>query len=76
MEITSSTMPFCDPETVKCHLGGEAETTSFDTGRLKLTVPHSNHLPDKLDKFEMQKKNLEVNGNSVSNITLDQVFMK
>lgn len=74
--MTLSTEPWCDPENVRSHLDTQTEVISDDHGKMVLSIPYNDDLPDTLDKIEAQKKELGITGMSVSIITLEKVFLK
>ncbi|XP_033219462.1 retinal-specific phospholipid-transporting ATPase ABCA4-like isoform X2 [Belonocnema kinseyi] len=76
IEVTLSTEDKYDLEKIRNQFTGESELINFDGGKIVLSIPYTDHLPDDLDKIESSKKKLGVNGISVSLITLEQVFLK
>ncbi|XP_058807201.1 ATP-binding cassette sub-family A member 17-like [Phymastichus coffea] len=76
IEVTLSTEPWCDPENVRSKLETPCEVLSDDRGKMVLSIPYNNNLPDTLDTIEEKKKELGITGMSVSIITLEKVFPK
>lgn len=76
IEVTLSTEDEYDLEKIRNQFTGESELINFDGGKIVLSIPYTDHLPDDLDNIEERKKELGVNGISVSLITLEQVFLK
>ncbi|XP_012538072.1 phospholipid-transporting ATPase ABCA1 [Monomorium pharaonis] len=76
IEVTLSTKSWCVPEKVISKFDERTQQLSIDSEKIVLNVPHTDSLPQSLDKVESEKKNLGVTGISVSLITLEQVFLK
>ena len=74
--MTLSTDKGYDLEKIRNQLSEGSQLINLDGGKMVLSVPYTSQLPDDLDKIEDQKKDLGVNGISVSLITLEQVFLK
>ena len=74
--MTLSTEDGYELEKIRNQFSGESELINFDGGKIVLSIPYTDQLPDDLDKIEERKKELCVNGISVSLITLEQVFLK
>lgn len=52
------------------------EWSNAEDGKVILSVPYSDRLPETLDNVESMKSSLGITGISVSLITLEQVFLK
>ncbi|KAJ8686330.1 hypothetical protein QAD02_022124 [Eretmocerus hayati] len=76
IEITLSVESWSDREKILSYLDPQSKVVSADGGKLVLSVPSTQSLPDDLDNIESNKQNLGVTGISVSLITLEQVFLK
>lgn len=74
--MTLSTEKGYDLEKIRNQLTEGSQLINLDGGKMVFSVPYTSQLPDDLDKIEEKKKDLGVNGISVSLITLEQVFLK
>lgn len=76
IEVTLSTESWCEPQKVCNELDVRGQILNVDGGKIVLSIPYSQELPDSLDKMELKKKEFGITGMSVSLITLEQVFLK
>ncbi|XP_014205585.1 ATP-binding cassette sub-family A member 2-like [Copidosoma floridanum] len=76
VEITLSTEPWCNPESIRTYLGSRSKILNSDGNKNVISVPYTPELPDALDRTESNKRHLGITGMSVSLITLEQVFLR
>ncbi|XP_076238688.1 ATP-binding cassette sub-family A member 17 isoform X2 [Calliopsis andreniformis] len=76
LEVTLSTKSWCNSEKVINIFDPRTQPLHVDKEKILLSVPHTEILPESLDKVESQKTNLGVTGISVSLITLEEIFLK
>ena len=66
IEVTLSIENWCDARKVRDELDSRGQILSVDGGKVVLSIPYSDELPDALDKVEIKKKDLGITGMSVS----------
>ncbi|XP_011306970.1 retinal-specific ATP-binding cassette transporter, partial [Fopius arisanus] len=76
VEVTLSIEPWCDPSKIIQEVGISAQLLSQDEGKMVLTIPQVESLPQTLDHLESSRNALGITGMSVSLITLEQVFLR
>ncbi|XP_012253261.2 phospholipid-transporting ATPase ABCA1-like isoform X1 [Athalia rosae] len=75
-KITLSIESSYDYEKIQSIVGSEARIDTGTYGRLVISIPMTNSLPEILDKMETNKTELGITGVSVSTITLEEVFLR
>ena len=67
---------WCDTQKVRDELNPKAQIIGEDEGKVVISVPYSQELPDALDSVESKKEDLGITGMSASLITMEQMFLK
>lgn len=73
--MTLSVEPWCDPAKIGAIFGPQAKINTSTFGRLVVSIPLADSLPQNLDRIESSKAELGITGVSVSSITLEEVFL-
>ncbi|XP_046465259.1 phospholipid-transporting ATPase ABCA3 isoform X1 [Neodiprion pinetum] len=75
-EVTLSIESWYDRGKIQAIVGTDAKIDTSTYGRIVISIPMTDSLPETLDKIELMKAELGISGVSVSMITLEQVFLK
>ncbi|XP_025602069.2 phospholipid-transporting ATPase ABCA1-like [Athalia rosae] len=75
-QVTLSVEPWCEQSKIQEVVGDQGNVDATIQGRMFITLPMSDSLPQILDTLEGRKAELGITGVSVSTITLEQVFLK
>ncbi|XP_048510198.1 ATP-binding cassette sub-family A member 7-like [Athalia rosae] len=75
-QVTLSVEPWCEQSKIQEVVGDQGNVDATVQGRVLITLPMSDSLPQILDTLEGRKAELGITGVSVSTITLEQVFLK